>query len=204
VLASGAPLAERKKFFHELYRRWPGSGLALGALAKKRGDAALFEATIQREPYNLRFVMEHMSHLKAVGNWNGFRRAAAGHRARMLGVRKRGLLARVELAAIFGQLAESMYHAVEAASAAAVAKAGPGGLSMEVEEFRDALGISHDAYKLVEEALTLDPGSPIANALSEAIETRANSAGAQQMLQRLKTPPQGVASLNVANLIARE
>jgi len=179
----------------QLYQHWSGCGLALNALAKKRGDAALFEATIQREPYNLRFVMDHMSHLGAVGNWNGFRLAAAGHRGRMLDVRRRGLLARVELAAIFGQLAESMYHAVEAASAAAVAKAGPGGLSMQVQEFRDALGISHDAYKLMEEALTLDPGNPIANALSKAIETRANSAVAQQRVQRMQAPPQGAASL---------
>lgn len=175
-----------------LLRQWPGCGLALNAVAKIRREAALFEAAVRQEPFNLRFVIEHLNFLRDRAEWQGMREIAMAHRDRMTSAQHRGLLARPELAALLAQLAERLYHAVEGASEAAVQVA-PGGADRQMATFQEAIRISQVAHTMISEALALDPGSPLATSLAEAIEVRAASATQGRDLRSLT--PQALAEV---------
>jgi len=157
-----------------LLRSWPSSGLALNAAAKERADSMLFEAAVRQEPFNLRFVIEHLTFLQERCEWRGIRDVALAHRERMERARQRGLFAEVELAAVIAQLGERLYYAVEAVSDIASTGA-PGNPALQMAVFQEAVSLSQTAHALVQEALALDPGSPLANALAKAISARAES-----------------------------
>lgn len=162
-----------------LFAAWPTCGLALSALAKERGDEALFREAIRREPFNLRFTVEYMDFLRSRGEYSRVTQVALDLKEVMARAHAERLLGRAELAAVIAQLSEVLYHTVQiAGETASVALArGQGGKAA----FAEVVQTSIKAHGLVNEALSLDPGNPLAGAVLQAIDARARSVNMSQV-----------------------
>lgn len=163
----------------DLYASWPSCGLALSALAKERQDEFLFQEAIRREPFNLRFTVEYMEFLRNRGDFARVTEVAFHLKAVMERAHSERLLGRAELAAVIAQLGEVMYHTVQHAGEAAsvLLASGRGGKAA----FAELVQTSLKAHSLVQEARSLDPGNPLANAVAQAIDARARSVDMSQV-----------------------
>jgi hypothetical protein len=166
-----------------LLERWPGSGLFLNAVAKERRCRSLFEEAIRKEPANLRFTLEYMQFLRDSGQYASTVPAAQTLKGVMEQNLRQGLLGRAEMAAVLAQLAEVLYHTVETAAVVTTAMVGNDGswTNSGRAAFAELMQVSVTARCFIEEALTLDPGCPLAGGLAAAIETKARSADLRQL-----------------------
>eukprot|EP00929_Paragymnodinium_shiwhaense_P006990 TRINITY_DN110947_c0_g1_i1.p1 TRINITY_DN110947_c0_g1~~TRINITY_DN110947_c0_g1_i1.p1 ORF type:complete len:581 (-),score=100.91 TRINITY_DN110947_c0_g1_i1:298-1995(-) len=172
----------------ELLARWPGCGLAMVAVAKSRNDSDLFEEAMRREPFNMRFVAEYIDFASARREYRKAAEAALHMKSVLADAQQRQMMSKVEVAAILAQLAERLYQTVETAASRTselVTASGelPGSSSRSL--FQEMIHVSQVTHSLLQTALTLDAGAPLAINLLQAIEMRSKMADVKNIPEGL-------------------